>query len=217
MPAFRDTATATDVGHVRDSNQDAAVCKRDALVVCDGVGGHPRGGEAALAAASSALGSLRRHHDPRLAIEAADRAVHAASTRRDGHPRMATTIVLACATEGGAIVGWAGDSRGYRLRVSGRGERVLESVTEDQGVGHMLTNALGADMPGHADAQYQFVPLVGGNVLMLCSDGIHGVVPPDEIKRCLSRGDAGAMADALVRAALRYGAPDNATAAVGVW
>jgi serine/threonine protein phosphatase PrpC len=75
---------------------------------------------------------------------------------------------------------------------------------------HVLTNALGARE--QAEIHIQERALTGGETLLLCSDGLHTVVAPDQLLALLQQGgDLEERANSLVRAALDGGSHDNVT------
>ncbi|GAA2127803.1 PP2C family protein-serine/threonine phosphatase [Nocardioides bigeumensis] len=121
-----------------------------------------------------------------------------------------------------------GDSRIYRLD-AGTLEQVsvdhsvvqelLEAgtITEDElethPERHVVTRALGG--PDNAEADYFLLPLTAVERLMLCSDGINGMIDDRAIEQILQEvGDPRDAADQLVAAALEAGGRDNATAVV---
>ena len=100
------------------------------------------------------------------------------------------------------------EERNAILRSLGSHDRLPEGWTDD-----LATRRVLADSSGTKPARY--TNLLPGEVLVLVSDGVWGVVPPAEFNGIVnSRIEAQAMANELVAAALRHGAPDNATAVV---
>ena len=117
----------------------------------------------------------------------------------------------------------AGDSRAYRLSAG-----KLECLTQDHTwvrefasslspeqlalhpYRHVLTKAVGAESTVNADTvEADFRP---GDVLLLCSDGLHGQIPAEAIATALSSGaNLEDKAANLIRSALARGAPDNVT------
>jgi protein phosphatase len=78
---------------------------------------------------------------------------------------------------------------------------------------NVLTNVLGAR--DHVDVHLTECPLAKGDVLLLCTDGLHGVLDADMLKSLLSKvEDVEATARSLVTAALDGGGRDNVTALV---
>jgi protein phosphatase len=142
---------------------------------------------------------------------------------------MGTTLVAALEVEGNLCIASVGDSRAYVLDDGG-----LRMVTDDQTwvneVGrpmgldeeslrnhpwrHVLTMAIGASAP--LTVNYYSVPLNPGALVLMCSDGLHGVVGSAEMEQILRGGRNGDSLEEscrrLVQAAKEAGGPDNVTA-----
>lgn len=224
---------ATDTGSVRRMNQDCVciVPELEVAVLADGLGGH----QAGEIASRMAVDAIIRHFGDRAAVagaaDAADRmleAVNAAnaevysSSRRFSHMEgMGTTVVAAHVCSGRVVIGHIGDSRCYRFR---KGE--LAQLTEDHTLAtrllrgnpagivpdyshHMLDKALGTQPFCEPDILDREV--LAGDVLLLCSDGLSGVVADTEIAGILAHGseDPESCVDGLIDACLKAGAPDN--------
>lgn len=236
------SAFLTDVGRARDHNEDAgAVIVPEpgagwgfdaALVVCDGVGGHARGEVASaktlehvrLALSSSGEGSF----DERLraAASAADAELRALAARELDGALMGTTLVVAVVSGRTATVAHAGDSRAYLVR---RGE--ITALTEDHSIvaaqvkaglilasearRHPLRNRItrAVGLGDAAPLDVSEVPLEGGDVLLLCSDGLHGLVEDREIAAAVAK-DLERTAHRLVDLANERGGTDNVTVAL---
>jgi len=107
-----------------------------------------------------------------------------------------------------------GDTRAYRLR----GDR-LTCLTTDHvreggtGRSNILSRAIGAETEVRLD--YAAAPVALHDRFLLCSDGVHGFLPPDAITEILrERSASDDSAGAVVKAALDYGSTDNCTALV---
>jgi protein phosphatase len=232
-------AGRTDVGLVREVNEDAYVAAPPVFVVADGMGGHA-GGDVASAVVVEELGRLAgsafdRVTAERAVLDALDRSQgriqeHAAG--KVGRAAPGTTVVAAVLVAEEDRPVWLvvnlGDSRAYRMS-SGRLEQVTRDhslvqelldagdITEEQVADHperhVITRAIGG--PGPAEPDLFWVDVAGTDRLMLCTDGVNGFVTDDRIARVLATepgpGDAAA---ALVDAALAAGGEDNATAVV---
>lgn len=212
----------TDIGLVRRQNEDAFLTN-DAqrhYVLADGMGGHAAGEVAAAEGCGAALGYLRRH--PRLslpkaaqgAVAAAHEAVVAAA-RGAGREGMGATLVVLAVGPGRSAVAHVGDSRCYQMRPD---RRELTALTEDHALGrHVVLRALGHEGGDQPDVRE--VTSGPGDLFLLCSDGLHGVVEPSLIGRFLraalpERGPASLQKAVwqLIGEARRLGAPDNVTA-----
>lgn len=234
MTLIFNIGAATDVGQVREVNQDSFLTTDGLAVVADGMGGH-RGGEVASAIAVTSLQSSFGE----ATIDALSDGVQSANgeirDRAASDPSllgMGTTLcALAFVEHEGvnklAIVN-VGDSRVYRLD----GDR-LDQITED----HSLVEALvreGRLTPEEAETHPQrniltralgvadsvevdrfFVDPVAGSRFLLCSDGLFNEVGEDEIARMLGEeSDPTIAADHLVMAANTGGGRDNITAVI---
>ena len=241
---------ATDVGLVREVNQDAYLVAPPVFVVADGMGGHDRGDVAARIVVEEFAALAEAGYDLTRGVEAVAATLLAAQSRvaayddsqRDaGAPDFAagTTAVVAIMVEqpvadgdGGGEPMWLlanlGDSRVYRHH-----DTVVEQVSIDHSLvqelldegslteaeaavhpeRHIITRALGGR--GSVEADYFVLPLVGAERLLLCSDGISGMIDDAEIASILTlTADPRDAADLLVAAAVAAGGRDNATAVV---
>ena len=209
-----EVAYRTEVGHVRQRNEDALLARpeRGLLAVADGLGGHPAGDVASLTAIRALDGSglTGESSDGELldAIRAAHDAVVSAGEEDDSRLGLGTTLVVALVREGAVTVAHVGDSRAYVLPASGE----LEPVTRDHSVHGYLTQALGLDRAVMPDTAQ--VPAPRGTRLLLCSDGLTNMVEAEAIGELLAHGSAQDACDALVKAALDAGGIDNVTVIV---
>jgi protein phosphatase len=165
----------------------------------------------------------------RTAIHLANTQVlEVAGSRRD-YAGMGTTIVAAMVVGGRLSVGHVGDSRLYRLGC-GRFRQLTAddswlasmlatdphadvAILKQHPMRHALTNVVGA-RPG-TDVHVAEEPLEKGDLLLLTTDGVHGVVEEDALERLL-RGacDVHGAASDIVRTAMAHGSRDNCTAVV---
>lgn len=208
---------ATDVGLVREANEDALLVLPEPGVaaVADGLGGHAAGEVAsglaveALRASLSEAAAVPEDEVPGLladAVQAAHRAVVDDAARDRARRGMGTTVVVAHVRPGRLWIAHVGDSRAYLLDGGG-----LSPLTSDHGAGGMLTQALGL---GDVAPDVVEVETEAGERLLLCTDGLTGTTGPDEIARLLAAGSPQEACDALVRAALQGGGHDNVTVVV---
>lgn len=165
----------------------------------------------------------------RTAIHLANRRVFRAAETNDDYSGMGTTIVTLLMNGSHIAVGHVGDSRLYLLR-----QGQLEQITQDDSwaatilahnpkahpselanhpMRNVLTNALGARE--QVDVHLAERDLQNGDTLLLCSDGLHGVLDAPALKKVLEQQpDPGAAARSLVEQALDHGSRDNVTALV---
>jgi protein phosphatase len=165
----------------------------------------------------------------RTAIFLANRKVFRAAESSDDYGGMGTTIVGVLMNGRHASIGSVGDSRVYLLA-----NGALEQMTTDDSwaatilsqdptmktediaqhpMRNVLTNVLGGRPT--VDVHVTERALLGGEMLLLCSDGVHGVLTPERLRDLLvSAADEQAAAQLIVRTALETGSRDNATALV---
>ena len=229
-PAGRVVAR-TDVGLRRVANQDdfAILDENDGLllVLCDGMGGHA-GGERAAAIATEMLVRGGRGAGASLGKSAlrAHEAIRAAASADSNLTGMGTTLVAAdVAADGRVRFVNVGDSRIW-LHRAGRLEQVSSdhsvvsemvrrgeiSVTEaeEHPRRNVLTMALG--VTPSIQPQVGEIVLEDGDLLLLSSDGLHGMIDDRSIARILQADwELAARTDALVDAALDAGGKDNVT------
>jgi serine/threonine protein phosphatase PrpC len=226
----------TDVGLARSGNEDSHLRGRTVFAVADGLGGH-QGGEVASAMAVEPLAALdgRAFADAAEAAEALAAAVREANRaiidRAGADPalRGMGTTVTAAALAGGRLLQLAhvGDSRAYLLRGGGPLRQLTDdhtAVAEAVGRGLLtraqaaihaqrgvLTRAVGLD-PGLRVDTPAPLELEGGDQVLLCSDGLTGVVGDDRIAEVLAgQADGDGACRALIAAANDAGGPDNVT------
>lgn len=236
---FVRAVSRTDIGMRRSTNQDAvavvpagggAPIQGDAfLMVADGMGAHAAGELASKIAVDTiplAFAKSRGEAPPaalRQAIRQANEKIHQKGVSAAEFHGMGTTCSCLVLTQGAAIVGHVGDSRVYRLR-----HRVLEQLTFD----HSLVWEMAAASNVSADRVPSCIPknvitrslgphetvmidlegpheLREGDVFLLCSDGLTGVVDDPMAGSILSALEPEAAAEALVNLANLRGGPDN--------
>lgn len=229
-----DVCALTDPGRVRQSNQDSFRIVKDLglYMLADGMGGARGGARASLLAVDAVEKALARskHRDAAAllgAVEEANDLVLAEANRDPNLEGMGTTIVAALETSANDIaIASVGDSRAYVLH----GEE-LRVVTQDQtwvqevgrGLGldevslrthpmrHVLTMAVGVGVA--VRILYYAVQLEHDDMLLLTTDGLHGVVADSEIKRILldTTSSLEIKCRQLMLAAHEAGSPDNVT------
>lgn len=229
--------TRTDIGLRRQKNEDhldVQVTPHGLLmVVCDGMGGH-RGGERASRLAVETFlrvvsaGSGDRGTILRTAVAEANRAVIAEAAAMPEYAGMGTTLVAAILEEGRATVVNVGDSRAYLLhgatlqRITRDHSLVWElvemgQITEAEAEHHPKRNIITRALGNKPDVEPDIfeVSLAQGDLLLLASDGLHGMIPDADIRASLSSNpDPARACDDLVRRALEAGGDDNVSVAL---
>lgn len=226
----------SDVGFVRVRNEDAWWAGRRVLVVADGLGGHPAGDQAAqLAVQPVAAVDDDGPADPQALRQALAEAVRVANTRiREAgaaeplHAGMGTTLTSVGLAADTAVLAHVGDSRAYLLR-----DGQLRQLTEDHDLAaealragrlsaeeaarvpdrHVLTRAVGLEPEVAVDSP-EPVRLYAGDRLLLCTDGLSGVLDEATIAGLLADGAPHEACERLVAATVERGAPDNVTVVV---
>jgi len=227
-------AVRSDVGLLREGNEDSAYAGPRLLAVADGMGGHAAGEVAsALTIASMAeLDSARPGGDM---LKALSSAVAAANVRLQNRilanpavEGMGTTLTALLWSDGHAAICHIGDSRGYLLR-----DGELYQITHD----HTLVQSLvdegrisADDVSTHPQRSLLLRALDGrsmaepdlsvheslpGDRYLLCSDGLSGVVSDETLRDTLANIDDPEIATRqLVDLAIHGGGPDNITCIV---
>lgn len=208
------------------------------LAVCDGMGGEA-GGEVA---SSTAIAALFREAVVALpgrspggvargvldAVQVASQEIEQLAATHAALSRMGTTATVCAVTDESLVVAQVGDSRAYLLR----GGRLVQ-LTRDQTLAtlllergqlqpdqlddfeynHVILQALGHK--GGVDVDLGSVGLAHGDVLLICSDGLHGCVDHRALTETLGvSAPVRDIGDRLIELALAAGAPDNVTCIV---
>ncbi len=221
----------SDVGLVREHNEDSFVVRFPLFAVADGMGGH-EAGEVASSIAVTRLAELAPAgaDDAELAraVESANMSVIEAPAKGTGRPGMGTTCTSVIIEGTTMAVAHVGDSRCYLLhkgqlmRVTHDHSYVEElvaagQITAEEARVHpnrsVITRALGNDPKMQAD--HFTVDVARGDRILLCSDGLSSMVTDGVIEETLMSCTAPqSCADALVDAALAEGGSDNVTCIV---
>lgn len=228
-------AHRTDTG-LRKSNQDCFYTPEEGakpiVVVADGMGGHKAGSVASVLAIDSIknfIESIERAESKQLllqhAINYANRRIYEISTRDEDCEGMGTTVVMAYVDENKFYYANVGDSRLYHFdgetltKITQDHSYVEElvamgEITREQADEHplrnILTRAVGLTPFVKADTASR--PWKKGDILLLCSDGLHGSVSIEAIKNALMEGtDLFDSCDMLTELAIWNGSTDNIT------
>jgi len=219
----------TDVGRQRQSNEDSFVDAPPVFAVADGMGG-ARAGEVASRMAVEAFGNPPEEGtDPEARLVAiardANRRIYEMAHSDDAYAGMGTTLTAVVVSGQEVTVGHVGDSRLYRLRDGGlerlttdhslveeyvRAGRLAPEEAESHPQKSIITRALGVE----ADVEVDTLTCNAsdGDVYLICSDGLTGMVPEHEVAAILrERTSLEQAARALIDAANRAGGRDNIT------
>jgi PPM family protein phosphatase len=230
----------TDRGLIRERNEDAFLLRPEARIyaVADGMGGHAAGETASRLAVETLAAAFDRAPSPRIRSYAlskrlistfadANRVILEHAARHRGCSGMGTTLTAIAPLRAApqCVIAHIGDSRAYRLR---RGE--LRQITTDhtwvqqqvdagmltplQARHHphasLLNRVLGTPAEGPADTIV--VDTAAGDLFLLCSDGLTGMLDDSDVRELLDRElPLERLARDLVDAANARGGRDNIT------
>jgi len=220
----------SDVGRQRDANEDSYVLAEPVFAVADGMGGAQAGEVASgLAAevfgAGGTAGGTPEEHLTRM-VQEANRRIWELAQQDASRRGMGTTCTVAMVGSRGVTVAHVGDSRAYLLRESElsqlthdhslvaeleRSGQLSPEAAEHHPQRSIITRALGPEHDVEVDAHTHSAR--SGDVFVLCSDGLTGMVSDDEMAAIL-RGEETleAAVRSLIRAANQSGGRDNITA-----
>lgn len=212
-------ATRDQIGG-RDTHQDAVHAGPSVFAVADGFGEGDRASRTAIeeVAALDTLDAVATG----AALDELEAAVTRAGARIAEQAAGGTTLTACWLHDGEVAVAHIGDTRLYRLR-AGEVERLTRDhsmvtalieegrLTEEEARCHpdrvRLNRALAPEAPAEADLSVHDVR--SGDRLVLTSDGVHAVLPAEELAEVLGGGDPETVADRVVAAVEAAGAPDN--------
>lgn len=230
---FASVASGTDVGLVREQNEDAVRVNERAglLVVADGMGGRAAGDVASRIVVDVLESSVAGQGETLVSsILAANEAVLMAARDGRGVPGMGSTCVACRPTDAGVEVAWVGDSRIYRVR-GGRAGRLTHDHSYvqtliDAGLispsdadihpeRHVLSLCVGSESLREPDVGHAVYPVEEGDRILLCSDGLTGELADDTIATMVQLyGDDKRAVEALIELARDSGGRDNISVVV---
>lgn len=218
-------AGLTHKGLVRERNEDSILTDPSGVLwaVADGMGGYGHGD----VASDIVIEKLSQLPDNTLAPQAVRAQLHAANAeilaQTQSGKQMGSTVVAMLVQNYAATISWVGDCRAYMLR--GRSLRLLtrdHTVVQDmieQGLlgnderenhpeRHVVTRAVGVER--EVDIDTITLPLIAGDRIVLCSDGLTACIGDQHIAELLAAATTPEIAcETLMIAALEGGAPDN--------
>jgi PPM family protein phosphatase len=222
-------AGLTDVGRQREANEDNLVLASPVFAVADGMGG-ARAGEVASRLAAE---TFRDPRDPAQTPEQqlehvareANRRIYELALRDQSRRGMGTTLTATLVDGDAVSIGHVGDSRAYRLRGDElvqltqdhslvaeleRSGQLTPEAAEHHPQRSIITRALGPEPEVEVDTHTH--PARAGDVYVLCSDGLTGMISDSELATLLRAAPSlESAAEALVRAANQSGGKDNIT------
>jgi serine/threonine protein phosphatase PrpC len=228
------SAAASDVGKVRQLNEDAYLERGDVglWVVADGVGGHAMGDQASRLIVQTLAELPKPGSAAEFLAQVEQRLVEVNRVLRrkaveHGSSVIASTVVALLMFDQQFACVWAGDSRLYRLR-----DAALQQLTRDHSQvqalieaglldptkadSHPMANVIVRAVGAHDDLVLDRLHdrVLPGDLFLLCTDGLTRMVSDDRIADILTRTPLDQVAQALIDAALDGGAFDNVTAVV---
>ncbi len=233
----------TDIGAVRSKNEDAfdyGVLPDGTVwaIVCDGMGGVHGGKIASAAAIEMVSEKIKKCYNPSMSVSSLenlllssittanvnvfDRGVYDSSLKG-----MGTTIVAALIKNNEACIAHVGDSRAYIIR-----DDTIRQITKDHSlvqemldkgqitkeeyennpIKNIITRAMGVDED--IDIEFDYVSLDGSEALLLCTDGLSGMVSDKRILEIYQNTDFNSLAQKYIDEANNNGGSDNITVVI---
>ncbi|MGQ0679246.1 MAG: Stp1/IreP family PP2C-type Ser/Thr phosphatase [Actinomycetota bacterium] len=218
----------SEVGLVRQVNEDSKCHEPPLFAVADGMGGHSAGDVASALAIKELIAELKRSDSIGEAVHAANRAIYQKALANPKLAGMGTTITALYGNHASAHIAHVGDSRAYLLRTGS-----LSRLTQDHTVvsrlvqqGRLmpedadrhpqrsyLERALGVDAQVEVDVHV--LELFPGDRVLLCSDGLFGMIDDGLIQQVMeTEHDPQRAAERLCEEAIHAGGADNVTTIV---
>ncbi|MEW6456083.1 MAG: Stp1/IreP family PP2C-type Ser/Thr phosphatase [Acidobacteriota bacterium] len=240
-PMFRiESHGQSDLGLIRENNEDYFGIYRisethQIFIVADGMGGHKAGEIASKLAVekfyesySTEIQSNSLVDSIKKSIDEANKAVFYEGNRGDEKVGMGTTLSVLILNENKAYLGHVGDSRAYLIRDnkihqlttdhSLVGKMVREGViSKEEARLHPRKNVLYMSLGVKEEIEPEIIKdlqIEGGDIFLLCSDGLSNLVTEEEIVENVTLYDPEEAIDNMVQVCLDRGAPDNVTVEV---
>jgi|SRR5208283_310375 len=221
-------------GLVRSNNEDQFYVsgERGLGVLADGMGGAQAGETASQVAVEAVVDVVTSDAASSALLESAfleaDLRVRTLAEQDPQLRGMGTTLVAMLETSAGLAVSSVGDSRGWLwedggltlltsdnswVNEIGRNLGLSEEELSSHPLRHALTTAIGVGVEHRV--QTQVIHPQPGSMVLLSSDGLHGVVPPGEIAAVFADGGTlDSISNTLIDMALEAGGPDNVTVVI---
>jgi len=224
-------AVKSDVGKSRELNEDNYLVRDNVFAVADGMGGHQAGEIASELALQASIKNLSKDFSMpdqlKRAFKKANSQVINRARKNMNQFGMGTTLSMSIIDGNDLWVGHIGDSRIY-LFSSGKLTQLTEDhtlvahllkngeINEEEAVNHpkknVITKAIGSQVKIEPDIFS--VKIKAGDQIVLCSDGLTGMVDDEEIVSVISNSDPEDAVAELVARANAKGGPDNITVVV---
>jgi len=227
-------AGRSDVGLVRENNEDSGFIGKNIILVADGMGGHAAGELASSTAVAVAARFDNLFSDNKEIADSISNIpkqitleIKSAISKDQNRSGMGTTL-SACFMQNGILkIVHVGDSRIYLIR-----EHQISLITKDQTYvqslidnneitleesrTHPQKSLLLQAIDGISEVipEIKEISLELGDRIILCSDGLSNVVPDEEILNAVKSFDNVGAVSSLIEKALENGAPDNVTVVV---
>ncbi len=219
----------TDTGRQRRANEDSLLARAPLFVVADGMGGAQAGEVASRIAVEAFQDGLQDASAPEAALaeltRQANSRIHELSHSHAEQAGMGTTLTAVYVGERDISIAHVGDSRAYRFR-DGELTRLTDDhslvdellrqgrLTPEEAVEHpqrsVITRALGPE--GAVEVDTRSYSARGGDVYLLCSDGLTTMLPEDRLTELLAAHETlRDRGEALIAAANEAGGRDNIT------
>ncbi len=233
----------TDVGAVRSRNEDAfdyGVLSDGTswAIVCDGMGGVHGGKIASTAAIEMVSEKIKKCYNPSMSVSSLENLLLSSITTANVNvfdrgvfdnslKGMGTTIVAALVKNNEVCIAHVGDSRAYIIR-----KNSIEQLTKDHSlvqemldkgqitkeeyennpIKNIITRAMGVDED--IDIEFDYVYLNNDESLLLCTDGLSGMVSDRKILEIYQTTDFELLADKYIEEANNNGGSDNITVVI---
>ncbi|MBR6568330.1 MAG: Stp1/IreP family PP2C-type Ser/Thr phosphatase [Clostridia bacterium] len=233
----------TDIGAVRSRNEDAfdyGVLPDGTswAIVCDGMGGVHGGKIASTAAIEMVSEKIKKCYNPSMSVSSLENLLLSSITTAnvDVFDRgvfdnslkgMGTTIVAALVKNNEVCIAHVGDSRAYIIR-----DKSIEQITKDHSlvqemldkgqitkeeyennpIKNIITRAMGVDE--EIDIEFDYIYLNDGDALLLCTDGLSGMVSDSKLLEIYLNTDFDNLAEKYISEANNNGGSDNITVVV---
>ncbi|HEY0670654.1 MAG TPA: Stp1/IreP family PP2C-type Ser/Thr phosphatase [Longimicrobiales bacterium] len=221
-------ATArTDVGRVRARNEDSFLLDAGASLyaIADGMGGHAAGDVASQTAIAAFAAAFADTRSVLAAMKSANRAVIERAVAEPDKLGMGTTMTAVSIVGPSILAAHVGDSRLYRWRAHQltqltRDHTVVQdmvdrgALSKEEAMYHPMSSMLTRSLGSRADVEVDLLEdaLQPGDLLLLCSDGLTGMMTDADIADVMQQGKAlDDIAKELITRANRAGGIDNIT------